>query len=328
MTLVAALKAFGHELIVGDMAVSRDDKREDLCRKVYEIAPNLVVGASGSKIAATVMIRKMVDHFKGQRASRVELEAVLDEFSTDSLRADLVGWLVEGEESTSFVWKSGFYAVDTPVISGTGDSWLRAELEKPLAYEVLQPNNLFEAAASILTKVGRAVAAEAIRHPSWNETWGFAYDIAIYNNGRFHWLDSIVYTTWEIHINATGEAELTAELPGRMKTDWTEDYTVARVMVPPLGRANAVSPAIHAQVDRETALKQVPFTLRSTWYVAHIRFVRDGAVTGTACMPLLNPPQDAPVHLVEFPDNSQRMHIDTRFWLDYYKRVTGSGTAG
>src|SRR6266550_4655856 len=107
MTLIAAFQHDSVPLLLGDFLLTVQDSIGTR-KKVHLISPNLVVGWTGSKLAARTVLKELNDEFRDQHVTCAALEDFLTHYPTSdlgSLDTHLVGWVVDGEPRC-FLWNS------------------------------------------------------------------------------------------------------------------------------------------------------------------------------------------------------------------------------
>lgn len=207
MTLVAAYSLYGIPVLTGDFLITSPDgsapaSPDALCKKITRLNRNLVVGWTGSLIAAKLVLRKMRQSMSsGKAVTKDWLEDCLKSFDTDQvepLSVRLVGWLID-DEAHCFSWNSEypktlFYG--DPMIDGLGkDAFIKVCPEANIpSSEQLQEKNLEKAIKNCLSVTCQLVADEMLGSGIFRPLGtGYAYETLYFDGSRFRYLSNILY---------------------------------------------------------------------------------------------------------------------------------------
>lgn len=108
MTLVAAYRENGIPVLLGDFLLTADGQPSGLRKKIHLISSNLVVGWTGTLIAAIPVLKDLHSEFNGRHVSKDEFERFLKNYppaNFGSFSVLLIGWIIDGEQHC-FWWNS------------------------------------------------------------------------------------------------------------------------------------------------------------------------------------------------------------------------------
>lgn len=205
MTIVAAFQSNDIPILIGDMAISANDLRSTLRKKIYWISPNFVIGWSGSLLTATGILKSILARFNGRSISRAEIEEFFQVYLGDTskeLESVFIGWIVE-EQPHCFLWRTSypkkvFYSHSYSV--GSGEKYFE-DLLKPSS-SLWADGNVTgdnEALYDTLLHTGKMFFEETLYPKQWNQTYGFAYDLLGYWQGQFRYVHTITHLGWDYH---------------------------------------------------------------------------------------------------------------------------------
>lgn len=277
MTLIAAIRSFGRELLIGDVVISRHGQRVEACRKIYDIGPNLSVGWTGTRVFAERIIRELHTHLGGKNVGFDELTSVLSEFSDYGNHVTLAGWLM-GDRPMAFVWCGSIYEVDEAIV-GTGDDWFRKNHHPaPGRSGNLESPN--DAVAHALVTAGNARFQETMSYhfdapkDAWDRTWGLIYEVAVYSDGRFRRVTPVLYLGWDVYIGQNDQIDRAELRPEVWRSEYVHECLVLHLSVTGFSEHNVgVAPPIHRNVDLGLYRRR-PMSMRAAWYVQYFRFWR------------------------------------------------------
>lgn len=198
-------------MLVGD-ALTTAPGSKGLRKKVYLISPNLVVGWTGSLIVARQIIPDLFRRFYETEVRKWELDGFLTSYDVAqfaSYDVRLVGWVIDGTPHC-FTWHSGYPGqvfVNDSYVFGTGERYFQ-EITDPARAVVSggstgeqpdDPPKDFIAIYEALVHTGQAFFEELLFPEQWNPTFGFAYEILAYNEGRFKAVHTVSHIGWDYH---------------------------------------------------------------------------------------------------------------------------------
>ncbi|RFC40807.1 MAG: hypothetical protein DID89_2727546503 [Candidatus Nitrotoga sp. CP45] len=203
MTAIACFRVRGRPSIVGDVLVTRGMRPSALRRKLLIVNPRLVVAWTGSRVAATLAIERLLRLRENADTSLATLTRILtsDELHTDlaSLQVVLVGWLVTDTEEICFRWNSTwhqeiFVSEGEPFVDGTGENQVLSSLYANLPAADQMDLDGFDDGAVLVRIVGDLMRPELHIQPSVNLGHGVAYEGAqLDDQRRFQHLPSTLF---------------------------------------------------------------------------------------------------------------------------------------
>lgn len=209
MTLVAAIRANGVPVLIGDLMLTGGD-RVSTRRKIMRLKPNLVVGWSGALIAARVILRELriaLPRTAGVRG----LKDVLKSSACDIGRLDvqLVGWLWD-DEPIAFMWDSQ-YPDELPtgdkflIGSGSDTLWRFLEHHSLDSPPPQGTSALKHASCQALTIVGNLMKTDLSNRILQEQLgFGIAYDALVGDSRRFSYLSPVVYAALRAEVDSSG----------------------------------------------------------------------------------------------------------------------------
>jgi hypothetical protein len=221
MTLLAAYKIDDIPILVGD-AVTTALSYKGLRRKIYLISPNLVLGWTGYLRVAREIIPDIFRTFYNTQVEKEEFERFLTSYDTEQfgmLDVRLTGWLYN-DVHNCFLWQSGYPSevfYNDSYFEGTGEKYfedvLRPDHAKVAGGSNPQtPNNKeYFALYETLAHTGEAFFSELLFPEQWNQTFGFAYEIFGFIDGRFRAVHTVTHLGWDYYwepISKTGTPRL------------------------------------------------------------------------------------------------------------------------
>ena len=175
-----------------------------LRKKIHRIAPNLALAWTGSLVVAEAVIGAARIRFQDDAATVDALEHFFTrthwDFGSGPWVA-IIGWVIEGETQRCFRWRSDysgevFYGAYQT--GGSGETLIEQVASVQQSHSQLSPEGQ---ALFVLT---RMMGDEAGARQNWAKGFGFGYELLMWKNGAFDYVDDVVYVFYEVHFDATG----------------------------------------------------------------------------------------------------------------------------
>jgi|RhiMethySRZTD1v2_1073278.scaffolds.fasta_scaffold01336_19 hypothetical protein len=235
MTIVARLTINDFPLLVGDVLLSAPETPgrtvrvptvgditqvfpegsgfmpSGLRQKIAVIGDNLVIGWSGSRIAAKTVIQELITRNKHEQFSNDSLMKHLNSLDETSgaQKVGFVGFIKDARGIAQF----GFRYLDLQTASfgrmgllGTGSGHFEEVIQSLTSFP--QPsrpiNDLERALGHGLICSGVLLSAEIVTRESLLHFFGGGYEVASLIKGQFKKLDNITYLFWHGEISANG----------------------------------------------------------------------------------------------------------------------------
>ena len=236
MTLIVAFEVNGWPVVVGDLLLSGPESQRTpvhiptigdteqvfpsgsgwtiagLSQKIIRITDYCVVGWSGNKIVATMLIKELKVL---SRSARITLELIeesigaLDE-SAEKLGIALAGWVHNEQGFIGFQF--GGYSVDCAslgrafVIGSGAETFVEVMKGHPVTMpDANRRLNRIEATvARALSITGSLLAAESVSAETLLNYFGGGYEIATFGRSKFHKIGEITYILWHVALSDRG----------------------------------------------------------------------------------------------------------------------------
>jgi hypothetical protein len=213
MTVIAAFQSNDTPVLIGDMAISANDIRTTLRKKIYWVGPNLVIGWSGSLFVATKILKSILDRFNERSVSKAEFEKFLETYrpiTSGELQAVFIGWIME-EEPHCFLWRTDYPTqvfYDHSYSVGSGGKYFEDVMKPPVEAKGEIPDdfkdegNVVRSNAALhetLVHTGQMFFSELMHPKEWDQTFGFAYDILLFWQGEFRYVNRISHLAWDYY---------------------------------------------------------------------------------------------------------------------------------
>ena len=220
MTAVARVRILDAPCLVGDVVLTLDGKRLDVgAGKVYVVAPNVVLGWSGTAVLARPAFVRIINELGGRVATLRDIENAFDKL--DVLRAyrgktlDLTGWVITDAGAKGIRWTTRsrpplFDEVDHSI--GSGGSTLRGYLSPPAA-SFSNTEGVDVVPMKVIAGFMEGRHEEMLRGNAWPLSWGKAYDAIVLQKGLFRWLDKLTYIGWEVTVDGNDRVESVKQAP-------------------------------------------------------------------------------------------------------------------
>ena len=108
MTLIAAFKQNDVPILLGDFLLTGFDDTWGTRKKSHLISKNFVVAWTGSRLAASTVLRELNSQFREQNVTRAGVEDFFTNYDTSQLGAlevHLVGWIID-DGPHCFLWNN------------------------------------------------------------------------------------------------------------------------------------------------------------------------------------------------------------------------------
>lgn len=285
MTLLAAHRLHDIPVLIGDAICTAQDS-QSLKKKIYLISPDLAVGWTGYAITASSVIGELRSTFSEKTVKRSDLESFFTSFQCHGMydrNVKIVGWIIDDQPSP-FLWQSSYPSevfYSDYYFEGSGERYYESLLKSTLL-EGLTPNRdgvvnvALAAAQNALMLCGQAFFNEQLDYASWDRTFGFAYEVIVYGDGRFWPLGATMYLPWIFHWDrqtGTGRSELTRRV---WKMLFHGDYSVLQQNEHKDGKVfpkhHVIRPVYPQNIDIDE-IKTLTFDAQADFYVHY--FVLD-----------------------------------------------------
>lgn len=339
MTLLAAHKLHDTPVLIGDAICTAPDS-QSLKKKIYLITPNLAVGWTGYAITASGVIGEMRSTFNDKSVTRSDLESFFKGFQCPGMydrNVKIVGWIIDDHPSP-FIWQSSYPSevfYNDYYFEGSGERYYESLLESNVLGGIT-PNRdgginvALAAVHKALSHCGQAFFSEQLDYPTWDRTFGFAYEVIVYGYGRFWPLGSTMYLPWIYHWDqqtGTGRSELTRQT---WKMLFFGDYSVLQRNEYKEGKVfpthHLIRPVYPQKIDLNQ-VKTLTFDAQADFYV-HYFVLHPSPIEGRRLQMCIvgNETSDK----VSITRTNERMHfqINTTFLNEKFREAIRSMSPG
>ena len=245
MTLVAAFRAQGIPVLVGDMLVTANPQPgersylpthpeaaaampEKLGRrivgskkKVHILSPGLAVAWSGSELGARTALKELAQTRPGTLDEVRRVLAAIQHLKGESEYVHVIGWIHDGAPHCfrwNSAWPSEIY-YDESHVDGSGERLLRIIFDEQVLGRGLGPGltPIESACLLVLSKCARLIEEEAWSAATLAESFGYCYEIAILDDRGFRYIDEITYLLWHLRRDAEGPGHFYTPSPIMLK---------------------------------------------------------------------------------------------------------------
>jgi len=295
VTAVVAASIEGVPVLVGDVVLSYQGERVDYCGKIYRIGLNVAIGWSGAAVIAQVAIGRLLVSFGEEHTfTEEDLRLALDQLADlrgGSRKLDLIGWFVsESGPARVIRWSTWYEPVLLSLTEGEigdGGELLRKMMAPPLigAGNTVGHDTVPTKAANGFIEA----RFEEMLRADWPRTWGAAFDLLVFQEGRmlrggqivvdrrFRWMTSLTYVGWDLHVDHEGRLLHVAQAPAVYKQERVDRCTVMYGKV--VGESEHVvkvsTPIDRVDID-ESIYTRRPFSAVSDYHANYLRLFRDG----------------------------------------------------
>lgn len=235
MTIVAAFRAQGIPVLIGDMLITSlaDNKESNflptqpyfskslphetgrrVCgarKKVHLINDKLVIGWAGSLHAASRVLAKLNNLFASEKATRETLEKALtsiNDYTEEIWNVHVIGWIFDGEPHC-FRWNSGYPSevfFHHSHFEGSGENTF---LETFTAHTNLYAGPGVDSPELVAQMGCLAMISKLIDKEIWTgvtlkESFGYCYEVIYLDGDEFRFVDEVAYPMWEIKKERAG----------------------------------------------------------------------------------------------------------------------------
>lgn len=210
--------------------MTADGRPSDIKKKVHKLSKNCAVAWTGDLIAASSVIRNLKQQLNSDYISFKELESHLTKLNPEEFGnfvTRLIFWVIDDKEYC-FLWNSGYpqeLFLGEPTYDGSGQKVIEEQLSingnisprdggfvsslgEPLPTDIdgklITPYRLSDieyAKKSCLNIITQLKTDEALFRKNHELGFGYGYDILIYENGEFRYIDDILYIILTFFIN-------------------------------------------------------------------------------------------------------------------------------
>lgn len=203
-------------MLLGDFLITQQDGQTSLRKKIRRIGPNIAIGWTGNLFAAETALEHL-GRTLGENSTRDEVEAALLGVDVSSMpgTVTLVGWVVD-DGPTAFHWQSSY-----PTGVNVGDPWyvgsggqLLETIRGPSGYSAVKGEDPRLHALDVAT----ALMSDEARGKSLRRLQvGHAYELISWNEGRFDYIDDILYLTVRVEYDESGGVSAVKQLEPMFK---------------------------------------------------------------------------------------------------------------
>jgi hypothetical protein len=231
VTLIAAYRDRGVPVLLGDFLIIGSGQAAGLRKKVHRLQPNLVVGWTGHKLAAELVLTGLHHRFQAERPTKAGLEQFLTSFPTGnlgSLSVTLVGWICDHGQYC-FRWRSDwpqsvFYG--DYHFAGSGEAMFRHIFGTGSGIDAPDPD---DPAERILFAACRLLIDEVSGRFFQSMGFGHAYEALYLDQGEFQYLDDVLYVFCEVWFDTAGHYMESRLHPVVYKYNHISDHAVVQI---------------------------------------------------------------------------------------------------
>jgi hypothetical protein len=338
MTLLAAFQNCETPILLGDFLLTSPGQIGSR-KKVHLISPNLVVGWTGNRLSARLVLRDLHAEFAGQNVTRIALENFLTRYPTadlSSLEVRLVGWVVDGE-AKCFLWNSLYPTelfYEGSHFDGSGAAAFEMLLnQRSIIVDATAATRTEQAIKFALIKSGKLIAKEIMIDIDAVAGFGFGFEILYFDGKQFRFVDNVLYSAFDVFLNVKTSEISTVFLGGIVKYRSFENYSVIQMSFPvenltKLFAMTAVfddMPDLKDRIPEIDTSKNEKFSLVSDYYCIYYRlFASDGLTTNGVMIYCPSDPGNH-VEVVRYADGTERFGPDFGFVREVYSRLKSYG---
>lgn len=244
MTLIAAFRSQNFPVLLGDFLLTSGSSAVGFKKKVLRLSSNCALAWTGNLYRANKVFSDLRARFNSERTIYKEIAEYLTTYkirdSDISLRINIIGWVIEDGEQYCFRWKSKVpteLELCEPCFDGTGAFLL----------EKYMPNNinandggssLLEAKHECLTVAAELMGDEFIfKNYQRFFSFGHGYDILIYEENEFKYIDNITYTALKFNLDADGNVLNSQQSESFQKYLTQGEFSVTQTVSPKTGNS-------------------------------------------------------------------------------------------
>lgn len=219
MTLIAAFKAEGIPVLVGDLLLTAKGEKSGTRKKIIVLADNLAIAWTGDLIAAKLIIRELKEKFNDNRTTKQHLESTLTSLPLDDIGGfsiHLIGWIIDNDAQYCFRWNSlwphDVFYDDNVMIDGSGSPLIKRLIGEGnlngVGTKQKTEKEIVDWIAYMLLSINTTLM-HFILFPSDIESTlhsGYSFETIYYSNeGIFKYLDCITYIGIYSFLNEHGK---------------------------------------------------------------------------------------------------------------------------
>lgn len=261
MTVVAAFKAYGVPVLVGDLLITVDTSKKEHSflptspiaastlsedaqakisgtrKKVHLFGNSLAVAWSGSLLAATSVLKALKQQSDREQIGRDTLVDFLSsqtDWTEDKFSILLTGW-VSDPELLCFRWNSAWpqeVFFGDRFFDGSGDHIFEALVDEQVSSGTGPgiKSNVEQGIYAVLAKVGKLVSHEVLTGETLRSRFGYCYEVAYFDGEKFRYVDEVTYLSWLVRISNSGPRYQAMPSPAIVKYKNFGEYSAVQTV--------------------------------------------------------------------------------------------------
>ena len=197
MTLIAAFRANDVPVLIGDFLLTSIGKPSGLMKKIVRLSDNCALAWTGHALVAEEVFRDIYSRFQSSSVTHTALKQLLTGYGEGhfaTLEAHIIGWIIE-DDASCFLWNSSYpgeFFYGERKFDGSGAAAIETRLGGGTGF-VTPDTSLEHLKTSLVRLLSELHRQEIVLGPDYSESFGFAYELLIFNGTAFEYISDITY---------------------------------------------------------------------------------------------------------------------------------------